>query len=79
MTENLDESHKLHKGLIFWVSNFHKFIFFGSDFSCYLFFLGIPKNAWAEPPCHVHVHVHSLGSFPTALVSLSLSVQLLYH
>ena len=23
--------------------------------------MGIPKNAWAEPPCRVHVRVHSLG------------------
>ena len=25
-----------------------------------IYFLGIPKNAWAKPPCHVHVRVHSL-------------------
>ena len=26
-----------------------------------IYFLDIPKNAWAEPPCHVHVRVHPLG------------------
>ena len=36
--------------LFFWVWYFLVFIF-----------LGIPKNAWAELPCHVHVWVHSLG------------------
>ena len=36
--------------LFFWVWFFLVFIF-----------LGIPKNAWAEPPCHLHVRVHSLG------------------
>ena len=63
MTESLDESHKLHKGLIYlflWVCNFHEFIFLGLTFPG-IYFLGIPKNAWAEPPCHVHVRVHSLG------------------
>ena len=60
MSESLDESHKLYKGLIFWVCNFYEFIFLGLIFPG-IYFLGSPKNAWAEPPCHVHIRVHSPG------------------
>ena len=61
MTESLDESHKLNKGLNFGSVIFMN-LYFGSDFSWYLFF-GYPKNTWSEPPCHVYVRVHSLGSY----------------
>ena len=63
MTESLDESHKLQKGLIFWVCSFHEFIFFGSDFSWYLSF-GYPKKCLgrASLSCTLNdVRVHSLG------------------
>ena len=36
-------------------------LFFWVWFFLVLIFLGIPENAWAEPPCHAHVRVHSLG------------------
>ena len=49
MTENLDESHKLHKGLIFWVSNFHKFIFLGLIFPG-IYFFGYPKKCLGRAP-----------------------------
>ena len=49
MTESLDESHKLHKGLIFWVCNFHEFIFLGLIFPG-IYFLGIQKMPGPSPP-----------------------------
>ena len=50
--------------LFFWVWFFLVFIF-----------LGIPKNAWAEPSCHLHVRVHSLGTTSDEKCSL---VNLIY-
>ena len=48
------------KDLFFWVCNFHEFIFLGLIFLVFIFWIS-QKNAWAEPPCHLHVRVHSLG------------------
>ena len=59
MKESLDESRKLHKGFIFWVHNVYGFIFMGSILLG-IYFLGVTKNVWAKPSCHVHVRVHSL-------------------
>ena len=62
MTESLGKSHKLHKGLIFWVCNFHEFIFLGLIFPGIYFFGVSQKMPGPSPPRHVHVRVHSLGA-----------------
>ena len=49
MTESLDESYKLHKGLIFWVCNFHEFIFLGLIFAG-IYFCGYPKICLGRAP-----------------------------
>ena len=56
MTESLDKLQKFHRGFVFfWFHNFYGFIV-----------LGIMKNVWAEPPCHIHLKVHSLGHISPA-------------
>ena len=45
---------------------FMNLFFLGLIFLVFIF-LGIPENAWAEPPCHVHIRVHSLGDVLTSL------------
>ena len=49
MTESLDESHKLYKGLIFFGSVIFMNLFFGCDFSWYLFFW-IPQKCLGRAP-----------------------------
>ena len=49
MTESLDESHKLQKGLIFCVCNFHEFIFLGLIFPG-IYFFGYPKKCLGRAP-----------------------------
>ena len=44
-----DESHKLHKGLIFWVCNFHEVIFLGLIFPG-IYFFGYPKKCMGRAP-----------------------------
>ena len=61
MTESLEELRKLHKGFTFWVRNFYGFILLG-PISLGID-LGITKNISAEPPCHIHVKVHSPWAF----------------
>ena len=49
MTERLDESHELNKGLIFGVCNFHEFIFLGLIFPD-IYFFGYPKKCLGRAP-----------------------------
>ena len=49
MRESLDELHILQKGLIFWVCNFHEFIFLGLIFPG-IYFFGCPKNCLGRAP-----------------------------
>ena len=67
MTESLDESRKFHRGFIFGGSVLFMDLVFWVRFCLVIIFLGITKNVWAEPPCHIHLRVHSLGVNSTYL------------
>ena len=62
------------KDLFFWVCNFHEFIFLGLIFPG-IYFFGYPKNAWAKPPCHLHVRIHSLGGILKTECFINLSYE----
>ena len=54
---------------LFFVRFLNFYGFFGCDFGRYLgVFLGVRENAYTEPPCRVHIRVHSLGRRRTATV-----------
>ena len=66
MTESLDESHKLHKGLIFWVCNFHEFIFLGLIFPG-IYFFGYQTIIFVKKESHRYKETDRNDSFPASL------------
>ena len=73
MTESLDESHKLHKGLIFLGSVIFMNLFFGSDFSWYLFFSVSQKTPGPSPPLSGTCQSTLPGTLKDSITSLSCS------